>query len=520
MVNRPGSAFKSLFRLSWLPYVVLLLEIGWFVWFFMTEKDPTTGRPLRLILMDDAMISMDYARSLVQGCGLVWYCGADKVEGFTNPLWVLYMAFWHLFPIPPTLMSLPIVLTGIGTVFIQLYYARKIAERHFSNAVVGLSQWLLVLLPPVWMWHIGGLETGALMALTTFLIYRTTQMQGIDGICLFLMAIGLLIRMDFLVIVGALTGYWSWHHRNLNILLRVGVVAGAMLGGLILLRWWYYEDIVPNTYRLKVSSIPIFLRAANGLLSQLGSMLIINLPFWFLVSLGFFRRKGTEPLRAVWLWLFLALNAYAIYTGGDAWETQALSNRYLAPLYPCAAIWAATMLSNFKPILRGAGILLVANGFSTRLPYFLLLHPHAHSLSKIAPNNHYSVFVPFDVEALRLSREGSIWLGPAGTTPYFYPGYRYRDYFGKCDTSVSRSSPTCYAPARVYHIYAPGHTRVGIDKVLQDTSSQIVFIGKRARIGRNYTFSCAAESYLPEFQRRFVYDERGFWLRRPMNLPK
>ena len=49
-------------------------------------------------LFDDAMISMRYAWNLAHGNGLVWNPG-ERVEGFTNPLWVGFMA---LFRFPPT----------------------------------------------------------------------------------------------------------------------------------------------------------------------------------------------------------------------------------------------------------------------------------------------------------------------------------------------------------------------------------------------------------------------------------
>ena len=50
-------------------------------------------------LFDDAMVSMRYAKNLAHGFGLVWNPGGERVEGYTNPLWVLYMSLFHLIPI-------------------------------------------------------------------------------------------------------------------------------------------------------------------------------------------------------------------------------------------------------------------------------------------------------------------------------------------------------------------------------------------------------------------------------------
>lgn len=513
-MNVPSSRdMRRLLSQAWVPPAFLLIEVAWFVWFFMTEKDVGSGRPLRLILMDDAMISMDYARSLVQGCGLVWYCGADKVEGFTNPLWVFYMAFWHLFPISPNLIALPIILTGVATLFIQMHYVKKIAQLYFSERVGSLAQWVMVLLQPAWIWHIGGLETGALMALTVFLAYRALRKEKVDALMLFLIAVGLLIRMDFLVLAVPIGAYVSWQRKELYPLGKVLLLAVGVLGGLAWARWSYYEALVPNTYQLKVSSIPFLLRLANGFFSLAGNVLLLHLPLWAFAIKGAIRHR-TSGLFTLWLALVLATSFYNVYVGGDAWDTQELSNRHLASTYPLSALWVAGEILPLRTLFRVGILLLVANGLTLRLPYFLLLHPHAHSLSQQTVSNHYSVFVPFDLKALMVSRESTVWLGPAGTTPYFFPGYKYRDYFGKCDSSVARSSPTCYAPARFYQLYAPGHSRVGIDKVLLDEKAEVVFIGRKGRIGRSYTICCEAQQYISALAERFDYDERGFWRRK------
>ena len=56
-------------------------------------------------LLDDSMISMRYARNLAQGYGLVWNPGGPRVEGYTNPLWTVYMSLFHLLPVNPSKVS-------------------------------------------------------------------------------------------------------------------------------------------------------------------------------------------------------------------------------------------------------------------------------------------------------------------------------------------------------------------------------------------------------------------------------
>ena len=79
------------------------------------------------VLFDDAMISMRYAYNLVHGLGLVWNAG-ERVEGFTNPLWVGFMALFHLLPIPLTKMSLAIQISGAVFLAANLFFVRGIVE--------------------------------------------------------------------------------------------------------------------------------------------------------------------------------------------------------------------------------------------------------------------------------------------------------------------------------------------------------------------------------------------------------
>ena len=55
-------------------------------------------------LLDDAFISFRYARNLADGYGLVWNIG-ERVEGYTNFLWVCLMAAGIRLGIEPEIFS-------------------------------------------------------------------------------------------------------------------------------------------------------------------------------------------------------------------------------------------------------------------------------------------------------------------------------------------------------------------------------------------------------------------------------
>src|SRR5882672_7471606 len=52
-------------------------------------------------LTDDAFISFRYARNLRQGHGLVFNPGFERVEGYTNFLWVVLLAGCDALGLPP-----------------------------------------------------------------------------------------------------------------------------------------------------------------------------------------------------------------------------------------------------------------------------------------------------------------------------------------------------------------------------------------------------------------------------------
>src|ERR1700722_4967954 len=79
-------------------------------------------------LFDDDMISMRYAANFAHGNGLVWNPGHEKVLGFTNPLWVLYMSVFHLLPISAAKMSVFIQATNGLLLTLNLIFVAAICN--------------------------------------------------------------------------------------------------------------------------------------------------------------------------------------------------------------------------------------------------------------------------------------------------------------------------------------------------------------------------------------------------------
>src|ERR671933_1076881 len=94
-LRRTADRFLWLVLAAYLPYALL----------FILRTSFTINGERYFVLFDDEMVSMRYARNLARGYGLVWNPGGERVEGYTNLLWVLYMALVHLLPLPAAKIS-------------------------------------------------------------------------------------------------------------------------------------------------------------------------------------------------------------------------------------------------------------------------------------------------------------------------------------------------------------------------------------------------------------------------------
>ena len=91
-------------------------------------------------LFDDAMISMTYARNLMEGYGLNWARFGAPVEGFTHPLWTALMVPVNLLPMPLDRRSLVVQIGCLGLLMLHVVLIRRLVLRHFTRP--GACHWL------------------------------------------------------------------------------------------------------------------------------------------------------------------------------------------------------------------------------------------------------------------------------------------------------------------------------------------------------------------------------------------
>src|SRR3954453_10272882 len=112
-------------------------------------------------LFDDAMISMRYARHLVDGHGLVWNPG-QYVEGYSNFLWTLWMAAIHVLPIPDSATSLAVMVSEAIVLLLGVVVVGRIPRliAPGSPLVPPVAMLLAGLYYPLVFWSLRGMEVG------------------------------------------------------------------------------------------------------------------------------------------------------------------------------------------------------------------------------------------------------------------------------------------------------------------------------------------------------------------------
>jgi hypothetical protein len=511
----------------------LLLAICWsaYAGIYIQRSSFVIGGERYFCLFDDGMISMQYARNLAQGRGLVFNPG-ERVEGYTNPLWVLLMAAFHLLPIAASKVSLGVQCCGALFLLLNLAAVFTLARRMAPGSVgIPLGAGILTAAYlPLNTWGLQGMEVSVLALLVTgaaLLAARSLDANRFAAAPYWLLGVGTLVRPDMVVpllgltiFMGCLhTGFrrreWAW---GIGLLVLFTTLQTAF-------RWLYYGEFLPNTYYLKVTQYPFHLRVSRGLFAFAEFALKLN---WLILAippaLALFKRDRRGWLLA---WIFACQSAYSIYIGGDAWEWWGGANRYLcvaislffvllAIAIQDAAKWLAAHVQERWPVIRPHSVQR-AVGVVVLLACLLNLNALGGSLLSLMDWVFY--YKPFECDgnrrrvelALHLKEitkpEARIAVIYAGAIPYFCERYTI-DLLGKIDKAIARR-PMLQARGIWKWIYFyPGHLKRNYDYSIGELKPDVVaglWYGDEQEARRNLK-----DDYVPaQWQGRTFYVRKG-----------
>ncbi len=385
-------------------------------------------------LVDDAMISMRYAKHLAQGHGLAWNIGEAPVEGFTNLGWTLYLAFLHLFPIPASKISLAVMLTSGAILLANIYVVWQIAAALLPNSKHApiLAAIVTAFYFPLVFWSLRGMEVGLLTLLVnlSILLAVTKNKTFLIGI---LLALAILVRLDAVIAAILIVAYLFAKDKRSAIVPAAAIAVTTI--GILWFQQAYFGNILPITYYQKVMGFSTLDRIRHGILvfNQFAARDTLFLFLFSLAGVFFYMRSVQRNREALLLMgIFLAQCVYSIYVGGDYAEPETnAANRFITQGMPALILlfsWMTSrVLSDLKAgqpqsaatnprvalrpaILIALGVLLIVSGE----PWFMYTIDNAPLLKADIRRVKLGLHI-----AQNTSPEAVIAVHAAGQIPYY-----------------------------------------------------------------------------------------------------
>ena len=398
-------------------------------------------------IQDDAFISFVYARNLVRGAGLTWF--GTRIEGYTNFLWVLWIALGMKLGIDP------IAWADVGS--ITAFLSAVLGIERLGRAVLGsrLAAFTCVVLfitnYTVVSYATGGMETMLQTSVLCWMAVLAVERQAAParGRDLWLAGLGslaVLTRIDSALPVGIIFLFRlrdAWAQKRLwPTLATIGPVFSLPLAAWLVWKERYYGRLLPNTYYVKVETH----FNPNGLV-YVGRFLHWYL-FWPLLTVAaavLLARRRPLP-RALLLPALIVVTwiAYVVAVGGDFMEFRLFVP--IAPFFLVLVVFA--IVEVLGDVLRRP--VLVTVGCAAMLIGASIMHARAftsitddqaldsiHMLSTfygLYPDGQWSS-VGGRLHAALDGKDVRIALHPAGAIP-FYSDLETVDMLGLNDPEI------------------------------------------------------------------------------------
>ena len=474
---------------------VILIFLGYGVSFIMKTSFVQDGKRY-FCLFDDAMISMAYAKNVVNGYGLNWAKNGDAVEGFTHPLWTFMMIPLQLIPVGDHVKSLFVQLISLFFYLGALWFIKRLTEvliRRELSFIWLLPVILTAFYYPLVNWSLQGMETAlqALMVASVFYLVMKEKTGNRFSLVTasVIMALGLILRMDMLLLVLCVFGYWVFFQKlSLKQLIPLALIVFVPFVLYLIFRWVYFHDFLPNTYYLKMTGISTEVRVLRGL-DVFGKYMISVLPavVFTLLMIALFVRQAEVFV----LFAFICVQfSYSVYVGGDAWEWSSVgANRFVSFAMPVFFVALTVALhqvfvrySFFKKNIIKVIAFIIVLSFSFCSFNALLFTEGAgekwNNLTLKNPPLHF-VYHYYMVEKVKklneiTTEDAVVATVQAGICAY-YAHFKLTDIMGYNDRFIAKG-PT-YFPLNKnnYNEFIPGHVKLNYDYTIKVVKPDVIY---------------------------------------------
>jgi arabinofuranosyltransferase len=317
-----------------------------FCLYFIYSGSFATPYGRQFTLSDTSMVSMTYAKTFVNSGELVWFPGAERVQGFSNFLYTIFFAFIHLLKLSNSINAL---LVSVVNLFILIAISYKVVElsrilnpkkihtSYFLGSIV-FFQYSLI------FWSLRGYEVGMLALITISSIVKICRIIDRNRISIYpdlivlwlYLSIGIWLTLDFIIIAVTLSTYIVFVFKKIVksykhlLIFQLGIFLS--LFSILIFQYTYYGDFFPNILYLETGGFLLIEKIPRGIISSF--KIYPLLLFQSFLLLKYFLEKSES--RKLYLIFFLtsSLTVYNILMGGDNWEVYGFANRTLTLLIP------------------------------------------------------------------------------------------------------------------------------------------------------------------------------------------
>lgn len=297
-------------------------------------------------VQDDAFISFSYARNLIEGNGLTWF--GTRVEGYTNFLWVLWIALGLKIGIDPILWSYVGGLASFAVAVVAMWRTSVLLFGEILPAIIAVA--LFITNFTVSSFATGGLETmlqTALWGLSVYLLFKMDSRRTVSAESLLVLSLllagAVLTRLDGAVPSGlvmlGVVGILAKRRYSLRHYLWFALPFALIIGSWFAWKLSYYGNILPNTYFSKMGSA--FEIDSNGFLYLFRFFQRYLLwPFLVIGACSWLIERDRPGLKILYLMLHIVVWCfYIIAVGGDFMEF-----RFMVPVSPLLFIFLSYLI--------------------------------------------------------------------------------------------------------------------------------------------------------------------------------
>lgn len=310
-------------------------------------------------IQDDAFITFRYSQHLADGYGAVWNLHDNmKVAGYTDPLWMLLIAFADTFRIDPVISS---KLFGLFFGLVTLIYTYRVAL--FVTRSKNISLTALILLGTNYTFSsymTGGLETQMQTALITLSLYYTVLFTSVTVtakkmiILSSLYALAILTRLDSALFIAVLYIYSVFIEYGKG---RVSAVKSVFMPltlpvafatiSILAINYFYYGDMLPNTFYIKAAGFS-FETIERGFFYIKSFFNAYMLTPFILLLVWYHKKIFTQKVTILMLFIIVIWILYIIKVGGGFMEY-----RFMVPVMPMIYILTAISIGSVSyPLIR------------------------------------------------------------------------------------------------------------------------------------------------------------------------